>query len=119
MKEYDKTDLQIKRLFDALKTETDEHEFTRKTMRSLPNRQSYLRPIVLTLSFLTACGLSLLLNRGIEFDFAACAATIEKGSAALASFLITLPENPLRAIVVALAITLSAAYGSHRYIERI
>ena len=114
MKEFDKTDLQIKQLFDSLQSKTNEHEFIRKTMRSLPDRQGYLRPVILTLSLLIACGLILIFNKGQEFDIAIYVVEIEKSSATLASFLKTLPQSPLQTVVASLTIASLAIYGSYR-----
>ena len=116
MKQPDKTDLQINRLFKNSAPEPEERGFTNRVMRRLPDRKGYLSPAILTLSLIIAGILTLFLSKNHVSDFGTYMTVIEKGSGLLLSFLQMTLEHPFQAALASLAAALLIAYLCYRYI---
>ena len=121
MERFDSTDMEIKRLFDSVKTETDDAEFIRKTKRLLSHKQGRSRLETVVYSVMVICVLAVLLNLlhgATRFDADIYAAAIKKGDAVVSLFM-TLVNDPLRIIAATLAVISLTAYALYQYIQRI
>ena len=116
MKQPDKTDLQIKQLFENLDPEPEGREFTNRVMRRLPDREGYLSPAILTPLLIIAGILLLFLSKNHVPDFGTYMTAIEKGNGLLLSFLQMTLEHPFQAALASLAAVSLTVYLCYRYI---